>query len=59
MSDRPKAKWIHKRDKYHEWWQCSNCEKRPLAPRFRQEQLTEYCPFCGSRMTAVSNGDDE
>ena len=55
------AKWVRRRDKYHEWWECSSCQKLLTTPRFKQNELTDYCPFCGCKMIKenAERKDDE
>ncbi len=51
-------KWIQKRDKYHEFWECSGCKGRVVS-HDRMAVPPDRCPFCRSRMTAMSNEGDE
>ena len=48
------GKWIKKSDTnpyYTTWWyECSECCHTPLYDRYRQEELTDFCPNCGARM---------
>lgn len=41
-----KAEWIRKKDKYHKWYECSNCGMRTL-----KERPGESCPHCKADMT--------
>ena len=55
------GKWIKKSNTnpyWTEWWyECSECCHTPLHDRYRQEELTDFCPNCGARM--VGDTDDE
>ncbi len=37
------------------WFECSNCGKEPLYTRYKQEILSNYCPYCGALMLEEDN----
>ena len=56
------GEWIHKSKNYESgfsawWYECSECGHRPAFDCYNHELLTEYCPFCGCRMSEVEQDD--
>ena len=47
---RVKAHWKRCQDDTCYWFECSNCGQAPLYTRFKQEILTDFCPYCGCMM---------
>ena len=41
------------------WFECSNCGKEPLYTRYKQEILSNYCPYCGALMLEEENDVSE
>ena len=62
--ERKKAKWIKPKGmmppEFHGYYACSNCNEWALM-RFRMvprgQELSEFCPHCGSRMENGNEAD--
>ena len=43
--------WKRKSDETSYWYECSECEERPLKERWsREDCLSKFCPHCGAKM---------
>ncbi|WP_458397855.1 hypothetical protein [Anaerotignum sp.] len=50
------AEWIRKKDKYHEWWECSYCGMRVMK---KKDALVDCCPHCQSKMVVKGRKDND
>lgn len=50
-----KAHWKRCEDEVCYWFECSNCGNGPLYTRYKQELLSDYCPYCGCLMLEEDN----
>lgn len=50
------GKWVEKTGEVNDatfyWYECSNCEGRPLK-QWNETMLSDYCPHCGAKMDEV------
>ncbi len=46
-----KGKWIRMTADGVYWHECSECHEKPLLNRWhKQDEMSKFCPNCGSRM---------
>lgn len=50
------AHWKRCRDETCYWFECSACGHEPLYTKYKQEILSDYCPYCGALMQEDENG---
>lgn len=41
------------------WFECSACGHEPLYTRYKQEILSDYCPYCGCLMLEEGKNDKD
>jgi DNA-directed RNA polymerase subunit RPC12/RpoP len=51
------AEWIRRKDKYHEWYECSYCGMRVM--KHQMDVLVDRCPHCKSKMTIKERKEDD
>ena len=44
------AHWKRCEDDVCYWFECSACGHEPLYTKYKQEILSDYCPYCGALM---------
>ena len=45
-----KGKWIKQHDEGCWWYECSCCGDYPLKSAYGDDQLSDFCPWCGASM---------
>lgn len=58
-SYRKKAHWKRCEDDVCYWFECSACGHEPLYTKYKQEILSDYCPYCGALMLEEDNDVSE
>lgn len=53
------ACWRRCEDDTCYWFECSACGHEPLYTRYKQEILSDYCPYCGCLMLEEGNDDKD
>jgi len=58
VQPRMKGRWIKQVDEsINAWWyECSVCGDYPLKNAFGHDSLSQFCPWCGARM---SKGEED
>ena len=45
-----KGEWIKQHDEGCWWYECSCCGDYPLKSAYGDDQLSDFCPWCGADM---------
>lgn len=53
------AHWKRCEDDVCYWFECSACGHEPLYTKYKQEILSDYCPYCGALMLEEENDVSE
>lgn len=44
------GRWVKQFDENCWWTECSECGNYPLKSAYGDEQLSDFCPYCGADM---------
>ena len=51
------GRWVKQFDENCWWTECSECWNYPLKSAYGDEQLSDFCPYCGADMRERSEDE--